>query len=63
VARLLATVVVLLLCGIPRAMEGARRTLMPHRGDLPSACACVRVRSVAPSAAVRAGRSSGCAQA
>ena len=58
VALLLAAVVFLLLFGIPRAMDGSLRTIMPKRGDVTSSVTCLRVRSVANSAAVRAGSSS-----
>ncbi len=58
VALLLATVIFLLLFGIPRAMDGSLSTIMPKRGDVTSSFACLRVRSVANSAAVRAGSSS-----
>ena len=57
-ALLLAAVIFLLLFGIPRAMDGSRRTIMPKRGDVPPSVARLRVRSVANSAAVRAGSSS-----
>jgi hypothetical protein len=59
VALLLATLIFLLLFGIPRAMAGALRPIRPTRGDVTSALAGLRVRSVAHAAAVRAG-SSGC---
>jgi hypothetical protein len=55
VAPLLATVVFWLRFGIPRAMEGSLRTIRPNRGDGTASCACLRGRSVAHSAAVRAG--------
>jgi hypothetical protein len=63
VALLLATVILLLLLGIPRAMDGALSTIMPKRGDMPPSFICVLVRSVANSPAVRAGSSSCCATA
>ena len=58
VALLLATVIFLLLFGVARAMDGSLSTIMPKRGDVTSSCACLRVRSAAHSAAVRAGSSS-----
>ena len=63
VALLLATVILLLLLGIPRAMDGSRRTIMPTRGDVTPSFVCVLVRSIANSPAVRAGSRSCCAKA
>jgi hypothetical protein len=61
--RRLATGILLLLFGIPRAMEGSLSPLMPKRGDVVPSFVCLRVRSVAHSPAVRAGSSSGWAKA
>jgi hypothetical protein len=58
VALLLPTVILLLLLGIPRAMDGSLRTIMPKRGDVAPCFACLLVRSIANSPAVRAGSSS-----
>src|SRR5918996_95344 len=63
VALLLATVILLLLLGIPRAMDGSLSTIMPKRGDVTPSFVCLLVRSVANSPAVRAGSSSCCAKA
>jgi hypothetical protein len=57
-ALLLATVVLLLLLGISRAIEGSLSTIMPKRGDVVLSCARLLVRRVANSPAVRAGSSS-----
>jgi hypothetical protein len=63
VAPLLTTVILLLLRGIPWAMEGSLRTIMPTKGDVAPSFVCFLVRSVAHSPAVRAGSSSCCAKA
>src|SRR5919197_72424 len=62
-ALLLATVILLLLFGIPRAMDGSLSTIMPTRGDVVPSIVCLLVRSVAKSPAVRAGSRSGWAKA
>jgi hypothetical protein len=63
VAFLLAAVVVLLVLGIGWAVDRSLSTIMPKRGDVGPALICLLVRSVANSAAVRAGSSSCCPKA
>ena len=63
VTRLLATVVVLLVFWIGRAMDRAFGTIMPTRGDVGAACVGVVVRRMANSSAVRAGSKSWSAHA
>jgi hypothetical protein len=55
VARLLATILVLVFAWIFWAGERARRPSMPHRGDLGPSWVCWVARRGAHSAAVRAG--------
>src|SRR6266516_3527331 len=63
VAFLLATVILLLVLGILRAVDRSLRTIMPKRGDVGTAFVCVVARRVANSSAVRAGSKSWCANA
>ena len=63
VAFLLATVEVLLVLGIGGAVDRALSAIMPKRGDVDPSLVCLVARSVANSAAVRAGSSSCCASA
>jgi hypothetical protein len=58
-----ATVVCLLVCWIGWAVDRSLRTIMPTRGDGGPALVCLLIRSVAHSAAVRAGSSSCCPNA
>jgi hypothetical protein len=58
VALLLATVILLLLLGILRAVDRSLSTIMPKRGDVGPSFVCVVARSVVNSSAVRAGSSS-----
>jgi hypothetical protein len=58
VAFLLATVILLLVLGIFRAVDGALRTIMPKRGEMDLSCVGVAVSRVANSSAVRAGSKS-----
>jgi hypothetical protein len=57
-ACLVAAVVFLLVCWIGWAVARPRSTSMPTRGEAGPAWVCWLVRSVAHSAAVRAGRRS-----
>jgi len=63
VALLLATVMVLLFFWICWAVDGAFSTIMPKRGVEGTSLVCLLARSVANSAAVRAGSRSYCAKA
>jgi hypothetical protein len=58
VALPLTTVILLLLLGIPWAMDGSLSTIMPKRGEVAPSLVCLLVRSAANSPAVRAGSSS-----
>jgi hypothetical protein len=62
-ALLLAAVVFLLVLGIGWTVDRSLRTIMPTRGDAGPSLVCLLVRSVANSAAVRAGSSSCCPKA
>jgi hypothetical protein len=57
-ALLLATVILLLLLGISRAMDRSLSTIMPKRGEVDPSFVCVVARRVANSSAVRAGSKS-----
>jgi hypothetical protein len=63
VALLLTTGVVLLFLGVNRAMDRPLSAIMPKRGGAGTSFVCVVPRSVANSAAVRAGSKSWCAKA
>jgi hypothetical protein len=58
VACLLATVILLQVLGIFRAVDGALCTIMPKRGEMDLSFVCVAVSRVANSSAVRAGSKS-----
>jgi hypothetical protein len=62
-ACLVAAGVCLVVCWIGRAVDRSLRPLMPPRGDVGPSWVWVLGRRVAHSAAVRAGRSSGCPHA
>jgi hypothetical protein len=62
-AFLLAAVVFLLVFWIGWAVDRSLSTIMPKRGDVGPSLVCLLVRSVANSAAVRAGSSSCCPNA
>jgi hypothetical protein len=62
-AFLFAAVVVLLVFWIDWAVDRPLSTIMPKRGDVGPSWVCLLVRSVANSAAVRAGSSSCCPKA
>ena len=62
-AFLFATVVFLLVFWIGWAVDRSLSTIMPKSGDAGPSLVCLLVRSVANSAAVRAGSSSCCPQA
>ena len=63
VALLLATVILLLVLGILRAVDRSLSTIMPKRGDVGPSFDCLVVRRMASSSAVRAGSRSWCANA
>ena len=63
VTLLLATVVVLLVFWIGRAMDRTFGTIMPKRGDVGVSCVCMVARRMAHSSAVRAGSMSWLANA
>jgi hypothetical protein len=63
VTRLLATVIVLLVLGICRAVDGSCAPIMKKRAGVGPASVCFAASSVAKSAAVRAGSNSGYASA
>ena len=63
VAFLLAAVVCLLVFWIGWAVDRSLSTIMPKRGDVGPSLVCLLVRSVANSAAVRAGSIACCAKA
>lgn len=63
VALLLATIMVLLFRCIYGAVDGSFSTILPKRGAGGTSLVCLLARSVAHSAAVRAGSSSCCAHA
>jgi hypothetical protein len=62
-AFLFAAVVFLLVFWIGWAVDRSFRTIMPNRGDVGLSLVCLLVKSVANSAAVRAGSSSCCPKA